>query len=177
MYEKLREVVQASQQNWKSNEVFSLGWFVILGVLVITYIIWLKLLDRKRGVSLLLIGSLAAVAYALNSMLLGDILGLAEYRIRLIPTSIALFLSSITLSPIIIMLVQQYTSTWKGYFLWSGIGFAVLNFVIFPVYMALGVFVFHHWNVFYHFLVLYFISLCVRFVYLLIVGRQERSRA
>lgn len=175
MFEKYRQVIEESQQDWKFNEVFSLGWFVMLGVLIIVYAIWLKLVDRRKGVPLLLIGALSAVAYSLNSLILGDILGLAEYKIRLFPFSTAVFLSSITLAPIIIMLVQQHTSSWKGYLLWSGIGFAFLNFAVFPVYMDLGIFVFHNWNVFYHFLVTYSISICVRFVFRWIIGRQERA--
>ncbi len=173
LYEKEREFAQSSFQNWSSNEVFTFGWFLILAVIVITYIVWLKLLDRKRATQLLLLGSLAAVAYSLNSVILGGF-GLAFYTIRLFPTHDSFFISSITLAPIIIMLVQQYTSSWKGYILWSVVGFAFLDFVIFPVYVAVGILEFHNWNVFYHFLVLFAISILVRLTFLWITGSQQR---
>lgn len=123
---------------------------------------------------MLLIGSLAAVAYTLNSIVLGEMLGKVEYNIRLLPISPAIFMSSITLSPIIIMLSEQYSTSWKGYLLRSAIGFAFKNFVVFTLFTAAQILVWHDWNVFFHFLVLYGISIGVRFVFLLILGVEKR---
>lgn len=145
MYEQSRQLAQTYFQDWLSREVFSLGWFVLLGLLIIVYIVWLKLLDKKRTTELLLIGSLAAVAYIVNNMILGD------------------------------MLVQQYTSSWKGYALWSAIGFAFFNFAIIPILTLVGVLEFkHNWNVFYTFLFTYAFSFGVRLVFLWITGTQKR---
>ena len=174
LYEKARELTQLSYQNWVSHEVFSFGWFLIVGVLIVVYSIWLKLLDKSITTQLLLIGSLAAVANTFNNMVLSGYFGLIEYSIRLLPLQPPLFTSSNTLSPIIIMLVQQYTSSWKGYLLWSSIGFAFLNFVIFPTYIFFGIIQYHNWNVFFNFLALLGISLGVRFIFQWITGTQKR---
>lgn len=48
LYEKERELIDLSIQKWTSDEVFSFGWFLILGILIITYIVWLKLVDKSR---------------------------------------------------------------------------------------------------------------------------------
>lgn len=73
------------------------------------------------------------------------------------------------------MMTQQYTSSWKGYMLWTAVGIAFMNFIIFPVYVAIGALEFHNgWNVFYHFLCLYTISQGVRVVFLWITGTQKR---
>lgn len=177
MYEKERELVELSIQKWTSEEVFTLGWFIQVGVVIIAYLIWLKLLDRRRGTELLLIGSLSAVAKTLNAILLGNVLGLFNYTIRFAPLVSHIFATSVTISPIITMLSAQYTSTWKGYVLWTVIGNAFLNFVIFTIYTLVGALEFHNWNVFYHFLILEAVALSVRAVYLWITGTQKRALA
>lgn len=97
---------------------------------------------------MLLVGALEAVAKAIYIILLGNVLGNFVYTIRFLPITVNLFATSVTVSPIIIMLTHQYTSSWKGYQLWSAIGFAFLNFVIFPIYIAIGALEFHNgWNV------------------------------
>lgn len=117
-----------------------------------------------------MIGSLEAVAKLIfSAILLDNILGLYEYRNRLLPIPANVFATGVTLSPIIIMLVTQYTSSWEA------VGNAFLNFVVFPIYTAVGVLEFHRgWNVFYHFLVLYGITICVRVVFLWITGTEKR---
>lgn len=174
LYEKLREYSQLSIQHWLSDEVFTLGWFLQIAVLIVFYTVWLKLLDRRRATELLFIGSLAAVAKSMDSLVLGSMLGLVEYTVRIMPFSVSIFSTSITISPIIVMLAQQYTSSWKGYMLWTAIGTAFLNFVVFPVYMLVGVLKFHNWNVFFHFPVMFAIVLFVRLVFLWITGTQKR---
>ena len=174
LYEKTREVQQLSYQHWINEEFLTPRWFLIVAVLVVIYFIWLKIGDRRRATELLLLGSLAAVAYAINSMIMLGSLGLAEYKVRLFPMLEPLFITSVTISPIILMLAEQYSSSWKGYFLRTGVGLALLNFVLFPIYVALGILAFYNWNVFFHFLVLTAIALGVRAVFLWITGTKQR---
>lgn len=175
MYEKGRELAKLSIQDWTSNEVFSYQWFLMVGLLIVVYVVWLKLLDKKRTTELLLFGSLESVAkLIIAAILIDNILGLYEYRIRLLPVPSNIFATSVTISPIIIMIAEQYTSSWKGFLLWSAIGNAFLCFVIFPIYTYVGILVFHNWNVFYHFLVLYAVAICVRVVFLWIIGIEKR---
>jgi hypothetical protein len=174
LYEKARELTQLSLRHWLDEEVFSFGWFLLVAVLIVAYIVWLKLLDKRRATELLLIGSLEAVAKSINSIVLGGLLGLANYNIKLLPIHPNVFISSITLSPIIVMLAEQYSHSWKSYIIRTAIGNALLCFVIFPVYMLVGALEFHNWNVFFHFLVLFTISLIVRLAFLWITGTQKR---
>lgn len=175
MYEKERELAKLSIQSWTSNEVFSFQWFLMIGILIVSYVVWLKLLDRKKATELLLIGSLDSVAkLIIAAVLLDNILGVYDYEIRILPVPGNIFATSVTISPILIMLVTQYTTSWKGFFLWAAIGNAFLNFVIFPIYTSIGILKFYNWNVFYHFLVLYAIAICVRVVFLWITGIQKR---
>ncbi len=174
LYEKTRELTQLSLQHWLDEEVFSFGWFLMVAILIVAYVVWLKLLDKRRATELLLIGSLEAVAKSINSIVLGGLLGLAHYNVKLLPINPNVFISSITLSPIIIMLADQYCHSWKGFIVRMAIGNAALNFIIFPIYDYVGILEFYNWNVFFHFLVLLVISLIVRLAFLWIMGTQER---
>ena len=177
LYEKSKELAQLSLQNWVSHEVFSLGWFVEVGILLAFYIVWFILLDKKRTVELLLIGSLAAVFYHLNLTILVNVLCWIHYSIRIFPMISPDFISGVTISPIILMLVQQYTSHWKGYILWSGVGIAFVNFIILPINMLVGILQFDHWNLIYHFIGLFVISLFTRYIFLWITETQKRHTA
>ena len=173
LYERERNR-QLSIQHWVSDEFLSFGWFLMLVILIVVYAIWFKLLDKRRATQLLLIGSLAAVFYHLSIMFFIDILGYVEYTIRFTPLADSPFISSTTLTPIILMLAQQYSSSWKSYLLWSSIGIAFLCFGIFQLYILVGILRLHDWNTFYHFLVLFGISIVVRLVFLWITGTEKR---
>lgn len=173
-YELARKLAQLSYQNWVSHELFSFGWFVLIIVNVIFYITWLKLLDKSRLSHLLLIGSLSAVGFLIGDIILFGFLGVAEYKVAITPIQPPLFILSITIVPIIIMLVQQYTSSWRGYLLWNSIGMAFLTFVLLPIYSLIGIFQFHSWNYFYYFLYIITSTLIVRGVFLWIIGIEQR---
>ena len=175
LYEKSRELSQLSLDRWLNEEVFSPQWFLVLGILIVVYVVWIKLLDKRRIKDLLLIGSLTAVAKSLNSMFLGGMLGLADYTVRLIPAYSNILITSMTISPIIVMLAEQYSSSWGGFILRIAIGFAVLCFGIFTLYDQIGILDFYNWNVFYHFLVLIAVSLIVRCVFLWLSGIEKRA--
>lgn len=127
---------------------------------------------------MLLIGSLAAVAFTINAFAIIEFLGFVEYKFKLIPISPPIFITSETVSPIIIMLVQQYTTSWKGYMLWTAFGFSFQNLVIFPYYTAIGILeLYKNWNWFYHYLVLFTVAQVVRLAFLWITGTERRNVA
>jgi hypothetical protein len=130
IYEKQRELAQISLDQWLKNELFSLGWFIEVGVLIIVYVLWLKLLDKRRATELLLIGSLSAMAKIVNIIILSGVLGLVDYQVRLFPITTNIFVTGVTVSPVIVMLSEQYSSSWGGYMLRGAIGYAILVFII-----------------------------------------------
>lgn len=141
------------------------------------YIVWILLLDKRRVVQLLLLGSLAAVAYTLNNMVVTSSLGVVEFPIRLTPLQPDLFIASATLCPIAVMLVQQYTTSWKGYMLWSAVSIAFMCSVLFPFYVRVGIATLHGLSFIVYFIVLFLIALFVRAVYLWFEGVQKRHTA
>lgn len=177
MYEQMKALHDAYFQHWLNHELFSWQWFVEAGVLAVVYAAWILLLDKKRVVQLLLLGSLAAVAYILNNMVVFSLFGLAEFLVRLTPLQPEIFIASTTLCPIALMLVQQYTSTWKGYIFGSAASMGFLCSVVFPLYVRMKIAALHGLNFFVYFIVLFLIALFVRAVYLWFAGIQKRHIA
>ncbi|MBC8014489.1 MAG: hypothetical protein H7X79_01945 [Sporomusaceae bacterium] len=162
-YETARLLAYQSYQQWISGEFLSFQWFVLVGVLIVTYTIWLKLVDTRRITEILLVGSLSTVAFMVLDMVLAHYLGLWQYEISLTPIEPPVFMVSISIAPILHMLSLQYTSSWKGYLLWSGISMAFLAFILLPVYGILGIFLMHKgWNYMYHFLMMFSVSVIAR---------------
>ena len=176
-YEIARKLAEKSYQDWVSNQLFSFNWFLIIIVNAIFYIIWFKLLDKSRISHLLLIGSSSAVLFLLGDIILFGFLGVAEYKVSLAPFDPPIFIMGVTIAPIIIMLVQQYMSSWKGYLLWTSIGMTFLAFVILPIYSVVGIFQLHNWNYFYHFLYLIISALITKVIYNWVMSIDQRHHA
>jgi hypothetical protein len=152
LYEKTRLLATESYQHWVTDEVFSAGWFVMVGVLIVVYSIWFKLVDKSRIRDLLLLGSLCAVGFGVADLILEGYYGLWEYQIRLFPLIPTMFITSYTIGPILFMTVAQYTTSWKSYLLWASIGTAVIAFGLVPIYGMLGIIKLHNFNSFYGFI-------------------------
>lgn len=174
LYENARLLTYQSYQQWLIHELFSVGWFFEITIISIIFAIWLKLLDKSRIQSILLLGVLSAIGFAMSDMLLIDYLGVIEYKIRLLPIDSALFMGSITTAPILYMLVLQYTSSWKTYLLWAGIGTTIVALGLLPIYSLLGILKFYRWNYFYQLILMLMNGAIVR-VLLLWFIRVEQS--
>lgn len=174
-YDKARELADASYQKWISTELFSPGWFITLSVLLVIYIVWMILLDKRRIVQLLLIGSLSAVGFLIFDIILYGFYGFVEYPISLTPFKPSLFVVNVTIAPVVIMAVEQYVKSWKGFILWAAIGLGAVTFVLLPIYTALEIIKFHNnWNYLIHFLYLYLGALTARLAFLVLDGIQKR---
>lgn len=173
LYESSRLLASQSYQQWVSTELFSFGWFFTLGILAIIYVIWLKLVDTDRLSQLLLLGSLSAIGFVIGELVLIELFGVTEYKIRPIPFIPPLFIVSITKAPVLFMLAQQYSTSWKIYAWWAAAGSAVLSFGLFPLYSLIGIFQLHNWNYFYQFIYLFTNGLFARGLLLLVLSLEQ----
>lgn len=177
-YEIRRLLVSQSYQNWITNEVFSFKWFLMIGMLVVVYSVWLKLLDKSRLKDLLLYGSLLAVGFTLSDVILGSYFGFYSYKVNLLPLKPPVFIASITIMPIMFMLVMQYTSSWRSFTLWASIAAAVYSFILIPLYTKLDILYFYKgYNFFFSFLRTVAGAVIGRAFFLWFAGIQQRHLA
>lgn len=169
LYNLRLEYWHESYKHWISQELFSFPWFFNIAFLAILYIVWVKIVDKKRLRELLLFGALLAVASVLIDTIAVTI-GLWEYNISLFPISPAPFPFDFTVIPISFMFVSQYTSTWRTYLIGALFAAGVFSFVLEPVYVLLGIKIFHKFNYFYMFVLVFVVTIAIKAIFNWIVS-------
>jgi hypothetical protein len=115
---------------WKTETLFSIRWWSLIAMNFIGYAIWWKFIDKRRLSQLLLFGSLIAVG-----RIIMDIIGtntvLWSYDIREIPFFPSPFIHDFTITPLSLMIVYQYSPTWKKFLAWTTVVIAIVSFVFF----------------------------------------------
>lgn len=176
MYETSRLLISQSYQHWISQELFSTGWFLIIGLLIVVYGVWFKLVDKSNLRNLLLLGSLYAVGFGLSTIILEGYYGFWEFAVRITPLKPTIFTLSYTVAPILYMTVVQYNTSWKSFLLWASIGTAVISFGIVPIYVMLGILkLLRGFNYFYAFIYLLTGGIIGRAIYLWIASIEQNQ--
>ncbi|HWR42216.1 CBO0543 family protein [Sporomusa sp.] len=152
--------------HWVNVEIFSFPWWFSVLFLAVSYIIWWKLLDKSRLIELLLFGSLLAVMSAVIDTI-ADNLMLWQYLVKIFPFTPAFFPFHLTLAPITLMIVYQYTNNWSRYLLGTVFAAAIYSFIIAPLFVAIGEVQLLKWNHGYTFITYIVRALMARWVLIL----------
>lgn len=136
---------------WVSEELFSFGWFVIVGSMAIIYTVLIIFIDKKRLRELFFYGSLLSVSFNFIEMAATNI-GLVAYKIKLLPFVSTPFPFTYTIHPIIHMLAYQYSPDWRSFIIINTITTAFFAFIALPFYAWIGIFWLGHWSYFYSFI-------------------------
>jgi hypothetical protein len=174
LYKIRMEYWQASYKNWLTREVFTFPWFFNIAFLLLLYIIWIKLVNKKRLRELLLFGSLFSVASVLIDTIAVTI-GLWEYKISIFPLSPAPFPFDYTVLPIFFMLVLQYSYTWRGYLIGTIVASGVFTFIVEPIYLWLGIKHFYKFNLIYMFILVFTVGVIIKAIYKWIVKIELKA--
>lgn len=159
---------------WLSIEIGSFGWFFNIVFLLVVYIIWIRIVDKRRIKELLLFGALISV-FAGFIDLVAISTGLWEYKIRLVPINPATFPFDYTIVPIMSMTALQFTSSKRGYFLAATAISAIFSFIISPIYNALGIKEYHNFSYFYMFVLVLSVTTMTKYIYDWISSVQKRN--
>lgn len=103
---------------WLKQEFLTFEWFFTLFVVIVCYLLFFYLVDKKRIVEILLYGSLVAVAYVVYDAI-GTFFGFWAVKIAISPVYPNFFGSSLTVAPLIAMILYQYKSPWNSFLRWS----------------------------------------------------------
>jgi hypothetical protein len=103
---------------WVNQQFLTTTWFFIVFLIIFSYALFFFLADKERIIEILLFGSLVAVMFAIYDSL-GQQFGYWASLKSVLPFTPNFFLGDLTLIPLYAMLVYQYTSSWRSYFLWD----------------------------------------------------------
>jgi hypothetical protein len=132
-------------EHWRQYELFTWQWWTILGMLIIPWIVWWRLVDKSRTATILCYGLyLMIVVSALD--LLGVGLQLWAYPITLIPTIPIAIPLNCGMMPVAHMLIYQYLPRWKSFLIAEIIVSALGAFVAEPLVEKVGIYLALHWH-------------------------------
>jgi hypothetical protein len=151
---------QLQIQHWIKYELYTPQFWLLIGILIIPWIIWWRLVDRRRFMEIIIYGLLASVVVTILDEL-GCQLNLWEYRYDIEPLFPRLIPFNFTLLPVCYMLVYQYFTNWKSFVTANIVVSAILSFIGEPVLVKTGIYVLLKWKIIYSFPI--YIILAIKF--------------
>lgn len=143
-----RELSEMRGAYYYHHDLFSMQWWLLFALTIVSWMVWWKLVDKSRMKEILLYGAtLTIVIVFLDDI--GSELGLWSYPyqfIRLIPR-----LNSIDFSvlPVFHMLLYQYFRSWKAFIAANVIMAFLFAFIAEPIFVWLDIYDTDHWKYIY----------------------------
>jgi hypothetical protein len=173
IYQKRIELWHLMLNEWKFD-ITTFKYWSLITVILVSYIIWYRFIDKKHLLNLLLFGSFFAVMRVITD-LAGVTAGLWYFKTNILPLGPSLFIHDLTISPLTYMLVQQYSSNWQRFFMWNFLGAGFIYAVALPLLSTFDILHMMHWNYLYGFIIMYVTAILARGVLNLVVKVQHKA--
>ncbi|AIF54126.1 CBO0543 family protein [Pelosinus sp. UFO1] len=161
-------------QLWMQN-FLTAHWWLIAITIAASYIIWWKFVDKRRVIEILLFGSYIAVC-----RLIFDNWGISSgrwtYTFDLLPIGYSLFLNDLTVVPLFLMLVYQYSLDWKTFLVWLLIVQGIFSFALLPLLTYLGILKIYNWTYYGSFIFMLVTAIVMRAIMIFGLSLQKESR-
>lgn len=161
-------------EKWLTEDVFSLRWWSMVGLVAVSYLICFSLFDKKRISVLFLFGSLLTVGASVYETV-GVNFVLWFCATPVFPIVPCLFVPYLTVLPVYYMLIFQYTTTWRQFSLWNFIAVSIYAFILLPVFMHYKISEMDNWQPIYHIPFIFFIASLARAVTLFLIKIEQRE--
>ncbi|VBB08203.1 Hypothetical protein LUCI_3472 [Lucifera butyrica] len=136
--------------HWAKYEFLSVPWLLLTAVTVLAIAIWVKLVDKKNIIELLLFGSWIAIAcVSLDEF--GYEYRLWRYKYHAISQFPHILWVHFVILPIIYMLIYQYFPKWNSFIKALVILSAILALLGEPLLVRLDIYELLHWKYIYSF--------------------------
>lgn len=156
-----KEAMLLDVQGWLNYDVFTFDWWLLVAFLILPWLIWVKLVDRKRIVEILLFGMFIIKITALTDIL-GTEINLWKYPTSLIPIFPRAFPFDISMVPVSMMIIFQYFRTWKSYTISLTIMATLFAFIGEPFCVWQELVIYTNWNYFFSFVFYIIVGISIR---------------
>ena len=112
MYEQVNRANSDLYDIWKEQVLFTFEWWIVFALVVIPWTIWI-ILHKRQSRSRLLFAAFFVIIVACWLDFTGSANGLWYYPMEVIPTIPAYIMWDISLMPVVIMLLLQYTNKYN----------------------------------------------------------------
>ncbi|MBC9786129.1 hypothetical protein H1S01_16805 [Heliobacterium chlorum] len=161
---------------WLSEELFSVSWWFLVGLTVISYIAWWLIVDKKSLRNILLFGSFIAVSNTVFDLSL-VVMGLWGYKTKMMPTIPTLFPFDFTVIPLLAMTIYQFFPTWGKYFIGIAVTKGLFAFGAIPLLIRLQIMELHGIGLIYVYAVMLAIPLASKFVIERVIHAEHSAEA
>jgi hypothetical protein len=139
-----------SIQHYLATEVFSWVWWVGIAFVILPFLVWCKVVDKKRLLEICVFGLVVNVSATCLDVV-GTSLVLWEYPVHILPRIPLLFPVDYVIVPIGFMLIYQKCPNWWKFLATSAIAAAALAFAAEPFAIWIGEYKPISWKLIYSF--------------------------
>ncbi|WP_156177849.1 CBO0543 family protein [Bacillus sp. SA1-12] len=132
MQQHIIELNQMMIEDWQNNFVFTGEWWILLGLTIVPWFLWWKILDKRRILEILLFGLFVILTTSFLDVL-GWNYSMWYYPNTLLALCTPLVPINYSLFPFFYMLIFQYFSEWKSFIVASIILSAIFSFIFEPL--------------------------------------------
>ncbi|NPV90135.1 MAG: hypothetical protein HPY50_05080 [Firmicutes bacterium] len=172
--EMQREITALRFERWREYELLKPQWWLLLILFTVPWIVWWKLVDRKRIVEIFLYGMLVEAISVTLDVIFGE-LTFWVYPFKLFPIIPRYVEYDLALMPVSFMLVYQYFPRWKTFILAIAALSALLSFVGEPIAVWLGLYQPLAWKFHYSFFVYIAMGVYIKWLVDLTVKIKNRA--
>ncbi|MDT8900102.1 CBO0543 family protein [Anaeroselena agilis] len=144
LVELQRQLTALRFEQWRHESLFSLQWWFLLFLLIAPWLIWVKLVERRRVLEISLFGALTIGLITLMDAM-GMELGLWGYRYKLTPLLPMLLPMDFSVLAVIHMLIYQYFRPWKAFITALTVAGCVFAFIGEPFMEYIGIYQRYGW--------------------------------
>lgn len=150
---ELMRILSAKRNEYWLQDVFlTYQWWFLVSITIVPWVIWWKLVDKKRVIEILLYGTLISV----YSILLDDIGShflLWIYQFQLVPISPRLNPIDLSIMPVTYMLVYQFLKKWKSFLIAQTVLAFGAAFIAEPLFSKMKIYHILNWKLIYSFII------------------------
>jgi len=164
-----------TMEHWVNYEVFTWQWWIGVACVVIPFLLWCKLVDRRRLLEIIAFGFMVNVLATFLDVVGSELL-LWNYTLRILPQIPLLFPVDFILVPVFFMLIFQRYTAWKQFVFASTILATALAFVAEPLAVYMKQYQLIHWKFIYSFPIYIVIAILCKLFANKMFSLQERSK-
>ncbi|GAE94324.1 hypothetical protein JCM21714_3471 [Gracilibacillus boraciitolerans JCM 21714] len=144
-----QELYQMRLEYWIAENLFTFQWWLLLVVFFVPWIIWLRVVDRKRIPQILLFGALLMILVIMMDDI-GMELNLWSYPYQLIPIMPRLLPIDQGIIIVAHMILYQYfPPRWKQFIIANTVMALSFTFIFEPLTVWLGIYKLENWRYIY----------------------------
>jgi hypothetical protein len=156
-----RKILETRNEYWLEEVVLTYRWWFLLSLTILPWMIWWKIVDKKRVVEISLYGCLISL-YSIVLDDIGSYFLLWIYQYQLVPISPRLNPIDLTVMPVTYMIVYQFFKRWKSFLIAQLILAFGAAFIAEPLFSWLDIYKTLNWKLIYSFIIYFALGVYIK---------------